>query len=62
MCLSTVVTLRGAEQKELCKNIASMSVEGDKLVFSDIMGVPTAVVGAIEKIDLMENRIFVRVS
>ncbi len=62
MCLSTVYTLRGDEKKEVCKNVAAMTVEGDKLVFSDILGVPTAVVGTIEKIDLMENLIFVPVA
>ena len=60
MCLYTVYTLRGNEKQEVCKNVASMTVEGDKLVFSDILGVPTAVVGKLEKIDLMENAIFVR--
>ena len=60
MCLSTVYTLTGTEKQEVCKNVASMTVEGDKLVFSDILGVPTAVVGKLEKIDLMENAIFVR--
>lgn len=60
MCLSTVYALKGDEKKEVCKNVASMKVEGDTLVFSDILGVPTAVVGTIEKIDLMENMIFVR--
>ena len=37
MCLSTVYTLKGNEKQEVCKNVASMTVEGDKLVFSDIM-------------------------
>ena len=60
MCLSTVYTLKVNEKQEVCKNVASMTVEGDKLVFSDILGVPTAVVGKLEKIDLMENAIFVR--
>ncbi len=60
MCLSTVIALQGGEKKELCKNVASMTVEDGKLVFSDILGVPTAVVGTIEKIDLMENLIFVK--
>ena len=49
-----------AQAEQSCKNVASMTVEGDKLVFSDILGVPTAVVGKLEKIDLMENAIFVR--
>lgn len=62
MCLSTVYTLRGDEKRELCKNVAAMTIEDGRLVFSDILGIPTAVVGTIEKIDLMENLIFVRQS
>ena len=60
MCLSTVYTLQGNEKREICKNVAAMQKQGDQLVFTDILGVPTAVVGTIEKIDLMENLIFVR--
>ncbi len=60
MCLSTVYTLQGGEKQELCKNVAAMQKQGEQLIFTDILGVPTAVVGTIEKIDLMENLIFVR--
>lgn len=60
MCLSTVYTLRGSEKHELCKNVAAMKIEGDRLVFTDILGVPTAVVGTLETVDLMDNVILVR--
>ena len=60
MCLSTVYTLRGNDTQEICKNVAAMKKEGDQLIFTDILGVPTAVTGTIEKIDLMDNLIFVR--
>lgn len=60
MCLSTVYTLQGNEKREICKNVAAMQKQGDQLVFTDILGAPTVVVGTIEKIDLMENLIFVR--
>lgn len=61
MCLSTVYALQGAEKKLLCKNVAAVSLRDDgSLVFTDIMGIPTVVTGQLEKIDLMDNFIFVR--
>lgn len=57
MCLSTVYN----EKKEiLTKNVAAVTMEDGKLVFSDILGRTTAVIGTIEKIDLMENEILIR--
>lgn len=61
MCLSIVYALRGQEKQLVCKNIAAVSRKDDgTLVFTDIMGVPTTVSGELEKIDLMDNFIFVR--
>ena len=57
MCLSTVLTM---EQQVVCKNVAAVTQKDGKLVFTDIMGIPTVVEGSIEKIDLMENEILIR--
>lgn len=57
MCLSTVYN---EKQEVLAKNVADVTVTDGRLVFSDIMGRTVAVVGTIEKIDLMENEILVR--
>lgn len=57
MCLSTVMT---ADRQMVCKNVASVTQKDGKLVFTDIMGIPTVVEGAIEKIDLMENIITIK--
>ena len=57
MCLSTVMT---ADRQTVCKNVASVTQKDGKLVFTDIMGIPTVVEGAIEKIDLMENIITIK--
>ena len=59
MCLSTVYS---TAQQVLCKNVASVTEKDGQLVFTDIMGIPTAVTGSIQKIDLMENIIVVRQS
>ena len=57
MCLSTVMT---ADRQTVCKIVASVTQKDGKLVFTDIMGIPTVVEGAIEKIDLMENIITIK--
>ena len=59
MCLSTVLT---TEHQVVCKNVAAVTQKDGKLVFTDIMGIPTAVAGSIQKIDLMDNVIVVRQS
>ncbi len=66
MCLSTVYRLNKenpsdkAARELIVKNAAAVSVEGDKLVFTDIMGIRTVVDASIEKIDLMDNFILVK--
>jgi predicted RNA-binding protein len=60
MCLSTVYAIRRDKPEQLCKNVASVTVRDGKLVFTDIMGIPTVVDASIERIDLMDNFIYVR--
>ena len=57
MCLSTVMTRQG---RTICKNVASVTEKDGRLIFTDIMGIPTAVTGSIQKIDLMENEIIIK--
>lgn len=60
MCLSTVYLLKSEQEQELlCKNIASVLTDGDKLTFTNLMGVPTTIQGEISKIDLIDNCIYV---
>ena len=60
MCLSTVYTIRDTEKTLVAKNVVSVTVRDGKLVFTDIMGVPTVIDAAIERIDLMDNFIWIR--
>ncbi len=60
MCLSTVYAMRDTEKKLVAKNVASVTVRDGKLVFTDIMGIPTVVDATIERIDLMDNFIWIR--
>lgn len=59
MCLSTVYAL--GTQTPLCKNIAAARRgEDGAWRFVDIMGVTTVVRGDIERVDLMDNVIYIR--
>lgn len=59
MCLSTVYD---QNKNVLCKNVAAVTQKDGKLIFTDIMGIPVAVTGSIEKIDLMDNFIYVKLN
>ncbi|MBE6990804.1 MAG: CooT family nickel-binding protein [Ruminococcaceae bacterium] len=60
MCLSTVYAIRGKDRQPLLRNVASVRMQDGRLVFTDIMGIPTVVDAAIERIDLMDNYIYIR--
>ena len=46
MCLSTIYRNEKQEDNILCKFVASIRVDGDKLIFEDVMGMKTTVTGA----------------
>ena len=56
MCLSTVYN---EKHEVLAKNVAAVRAEKGRLIFTDIMGISTSVDGSIDKVDLMENEIFI---
>lgn len=56
MCLSTVYN---EKHEMLAKNVAAVRAEKGRLIFTDILGISTAVDGRIDRVDLMENEIFI---
>ena len=62
MCLSDVIALRNGKEELLMSNVASIKQEGDKLIFSNILGVPSTVTGSIRSVDLLENIIRIDLS
>lgn len=61
MCLSSVYLKKSDREKELiCNNIASVEASGQKLIFKNILGIPTEIEGEISNIDLVDNCIYVR--
>jgi predicted RNA-binding protein len=55
MCLSDVFAVKGDAEELLFRNVAVVSQQGEKLVFSDILGRQNEVTGKIRSIDLLEN-------
>lgn len=60
MCLSTIISTENNQRKEIAKNVAAVRVNGNKITVTDIMGVKTVIDGEIDRIDLMENFIFLK--
>ena len=60
MCLSNVYKQCGEESIFLFRNIAKVEVNGKELVFTDLLGVKSALTGSIVEIDLIENTILVK--
>lgn len=66
MCLSNVYRVKKDSESEkemrelVVKNAATVTIDGGKLVFTDIMGIKTVVDASLDKIDLMDNFILVR--
>ncbi len=60
MCLSTIICTENNQRKEIAKNVAAVRVDGNKITVTDIMGVKTVIDGEIDRIDLMENFIFLK--
>ena len=61
MCLSTIISTENNQRKEIAKNVAAVRVDGGKITVTDIMGVKTVIDGEIDRIDLMENFIFLKI-
>ena len=56
MCLSTVYNQKN---EKLAGNVAAVRAENGRVIFTDILGISTAVEGTIDSIDLMENLVYI---
>ena len=59
MCLSTIYMNEKQEDNILCKFVANIHVDGDKLIFEDVMGVKTTVTGRLVSADLTAGSVIV---
>lgn len=59
MCLSTIYRNEKQEDNVLCKFIANISVDGDKLIFEDVMGEKTTITGRLVSADLTAGSVII---
>jgi predicted RNA-binding protein len=61
MCLSTAYELgAGDERKQICEYVSRITVSGDTITLTDLMGIDINVFGILEGVDLVKNAIIIR--
>ncbi len=59
MCLSNVMDLTSGKPTQIASSVQDVSIKGDVLTFTDILGQETVFKGRIAHIDLIKNVIAV---
>ena len=59
MCLSTIYKNTKEENNVLCKFVATINAEGDKLTFEDVMGEKMTITGKLVTADLTSGYVIV---
>lgn len=59
MCLSTIYKNEKADNNILCRFVATITVDHDKLTFVDVMGEETTVTGRLVQADLTAGTVIV---
>ena len=59
MCLSTIYRNEKQDGNILCRYLASITADGDKLTFVDVMGEPTTIPGRLVSADLTAGSVIV---
>ena len=59
MCLSDAFELCGGEKKPLMNYVSGISVEGETVVLTDMLGARKSVKGTLKSVDLTKNVILI---
>lgn len=59
MCLSTIYKNEKQDSNVLCQYVASITVDGDRLIFVDVMGETTTITGRLMQADLTAGTVIV---
>jgi len=59
MCLSTIYKNEKADNNILCRFVATITADGDKLTFVDVMGEETTITGQLVMADLTAGTVIV---
>ncbi|MBQ4257871.1 MAG: CooT family nickel-binding protein [Clostridia bacterium] len=60
MCLSNVYLVSDDSEKLVCEYASSVSVQGNQIHLTDVIGQEITVVGTIMSVDLINNQIKVK--
>ena len=59
MCLGTVFVTKDGVDEKVCSSISHVDVQGETLVFTDLLGRRTTIKGSIYEMDLNGSYIYV---
>ncbi len=59
MCLSTIYNKEKQDDNILCRYVANITVDGNKLTFEDVMGMKTTITGRLVSADLTAGSVIV---
>jgi len=59
MCLSTIYNHEKQDDNILCRYVANITVDGNKLTFEDVMGMKTTITGRLVSADLTAGSVIV---
>lgn len=59
MCLSKVYEKNGSSEKVLLNNIQKMRVDGDSVIFTDLLENDTRIVGRLLLADLVNGKVII---
>lgn len=59
MCLSTAYDVGGGSEKFIADRITNVSIEGDKVRLTTLLGTQTLIEGMLKSIDLNKNAIYI---
>lgn len=61
MCLSDVYEIGAGTEKLMCEHTTAVSIDGEVITLTDIMGEEVVITGVIKSIDLVKNIIKIEV-
>ena len=61
MCLSTAYRNNKEEDKILMNNVSNIEIQGEDIILTDLMEEKLVIKGTLEKVDMMDNFIIIKV-
>lgn len=55
MCLSSAYTTKNGIDTLICERVTNVSVDGSKIILTNLLGMDTIVKGALKSVDLNKN-------